>query len=383
MNGLTVAVVGVPADDRRHELGDRGRRRLQRRRQSRRHPAQQDHRAEHRLADERADRVDWPRSCRRSPTPTGRVGVGDFNADGKADVILRNKSTGQNIGWLMDGLTVSLAAFLPTIADTNWEIMGAGDFDGDGKADVVCATRSTGQNIGWLMNGLTVSTVRVPPDDCRHELGDQGRGRFQRRRQGRRRPAQQGHGAEHRLADERPDGVDRRLPADDRRHQLGVRRPGAVRSSSAQLPRVQSDPHARTPSDAPAGGRDPREPLPGRLSLRRPPHHREQLLMFVIPAASPLSLFQTPWTISACRRTRATAAAADQRRPWTMAGGGFSTTRAFPPTQFALFLVQLASMLAVFCGSLTGVFAASSRPAASALLATVRGRGGILPPRQP
>ena len=170
-------------------------------------------------------------------------GVGDFDGDGKADVILRNKSTGQNIGWLMNGLTVSLAAFLPTIADTNWEIVGVGDFngdgkadvilrnkihgpehrladeradgvarrrscrrlptrtgrskgvgdfDGDGKADVILRNKSTGQNIGWLMNGLTVSLVGVPADDCRHELGDQGRGRFQRRRQGRRHPAQQG-----------------------------------------------------------------------------------------------------------------------------------------------------------------------------------------------
>ena len=39
----------------------------------------------------------------------------------------------------MNGLTVSLSAFMPTIADTNWEIEGRGDFDGDGKADVILA----------------------------------------------------------------------------------------------------------------------------------------------------------------------------------------------------------------------------------------------------
>jgi hypothetical protein len=32
--------------------------------------------------------------------------------------------TGQNIVWLMNGLTISTAAFLPTIADLNWEIVG-------------------------------------------------------------------------------------------------------------------------------------------------------------------------------------------------------------------------------------------------------------------
>ena len=90
-------------------------------------------------------------------------GMGDFDSDGKADVILRNRSTGQNIGWLMNGLTVGVSAFLPTIASTNWQIQGVGDFNGDGKGDVIWRNRSTGQNIGWLMNGLTVSVSAFLP----------------------------------------------------------------------------------------------------------------------------------------------------------------------------------------------------------------------------
>ena len=69
------------------------------------------------------------------------VGIGDLDGDGKADVILRNRSTGQNIAWLMNGATVSLSTFLPTIADTNWEIKGVGDLDADGQADVVWRNR--------------------------------------------------------------------------------------------------------------------------------------------------------------------------------------------------------------------------------------------------
>jgi hypothetical protein len=117
-----------------------------------------------------------PRSCRPSPTRTGRSRrLGDFDGDGKSDVILRNKSTGQNVGWLMNGLTVVISAFLPTIADTNWEMVGVGDFNGDSKTDVILRNKSTGQNIGWLMNGLTVSLARVPADHRRHELGDSQR----------------------------------------------------------------------------------------------------------------------------------------------------------------------------------------------------------------
>jgi FG-GAP-like repeat len=90
-------------------------------------------------------------------------GVGDFNGDGKADVIWRNKVSGQDIAWLMNGLTVANSAFLPTIADTNWEIAGVGDFDGDGKADVILRNRASGQNIAWLMNGLTVAVSAFLP----------------------------------------------------------------------------------------------------------------------------------------------------------------------------------------------------------------------------
>ena len=91
------------------------------------------------------------------------VARGDFNGDSRADVLLRNRVTGQNIGWLMNGLTVSTSAFLPTVADTNWEIKGVGDFDGDRKADVILRNKVTGQNIGWLMNGLAVSMSAVLP----------------------------------------------------------------------------------------------------------------------------------------------------------------------------------------------------------------------------
>jgi len=87
--------------------------------------------------------------------------AGDFDGNGKGDLLLRNGSTGQNIGWLMNGTGVSNSAFLPTIADTNWEIRGVGDFDGNGKADVIWRNSSTGQNISWLMNGLTVRLSAV------------------------------------------------------------------------------------------------------------------------------------------------------------------------------------------------------------------------------
>ena len=89
--------------------------------------------------------------------------MGDVNGDGRADVLLRNSANGQDIGWLMDGLTVVNSAFLPTIADTNWDIDAIRDLDGDGKADAILRNKVTGQNIAWLMNGLTVASSAFLP----------------------------------------------------------------------------------------------------------------------------------------------------------------------------------------------------------------------------
>jgi hypothetical protein len=52
------------------------------------------------------------------------VGTGDFNNDGKVDILWRNKSTGRNVVWLMNGTTYSSYAELMQVADTNWEIVG-------------------------------------------------------------------------------------------------------------------------------------------------------------------------------------------------------------------------------------------------------------------
>ena len=85
------------------------------------------------------------------------VGTGDFNGDGKADILWRNTSTGQNVVWLMNGTTYSSYVELYQVADTNWEIVGTGDFSGDGKTDILWRNKSSGQNVIWLMNGTTYS----------------------------------------------------------------------------------------------------------------------------------------------------------------------------------------------------------------------------------
>jgi hypothetical protein len=84
---------------------------------------------------------------------------GDFDGDGKADLLWRNATTGQAIVWLMDGDTRLEAGSIGTVSAT-WEIAGTGDFNGDGRADILWRNTSTGNTILWQMDGFERTEAR-------------------------------------------------------------------------------------------------------------------------------------------------------------------------------------------------------------------------------
>src|SRR6266705_2412970 len=86
-------------------------------------------------------------------------GVGDFDGDGRADILWRNLLTGENYIYLMNGLTIASEGYLRTVADQAWQVKGIGDFDGDGTADILWRNSSTGENYLYAMNGLTIASV--------------------------------------------------------------------------------------------------------------------------------------------------------------------------------------------------------------------------------
>jgi uncharacterized protein YkwD len=81
---------------------------------------------------------------------------GDYNADGKTDILWRDYSTGQNELWLMDGQNRLATVSLPDTANLAWQIVGGGDFNADGKDDILFRNTSTGTLAIWAMNGVTV-----------------------------------------------------------------------------------------------------------------------------------------------------------------------------------------------------------------------------------
>ena len=95
------------------------------------------------------------------------VGRGDFNGDGKLDILWRNTSTGANAVWYMNGVTVTGTPLLPPEPDQTWTIAGVGDLNNDANLDILWRNIGPGPNAGqnrvWYMNGLTNTGVDVLP----------------------------------------------------------------------------------------------------------------------------------------------------------------------------------------------------------------------------
>src|SRR5262249_51780033 len=84
------------------------------------------------------------------------AGVGDLNGDGKDDIVWRNKATGSNQVWLMNGATAAQKLDTGAVGDQGWQIIRVADFDGDGKADLAWFHSPDPMDVIWLMNGATI-----------------------------------------------------------------------------------------------------------------------------------------------------------------------------------------------------------------------------------
>lgn len=89
-------------------------------------------------------------------------GTGDFNYDGKVDLLWHNGISGATQVWYMDGSTVvSEVAVDPrySVPDSSgWRLSATGDFDYDGKVDLLWHNGVTGATQVWYMNGVNMAS---------------------------------------------------------------------------------------------------------------------------------------------------------------------------------------------------------------------------------
>jgi hypothetical protein len=91
----------------------------------------------------------------QSGAPT-LIGTHDFNGDGKSDILWRNSSSGEAVGWMMNGSSPVYQYGTIGTMSANWQIVAQRDFDGDGRADILWRDNSAGTVVLWLMNSLGI-----------------------------------------------------------------------------------------------------------------------------------------------------------------------------------------------------------------------------------
>ena len=75
------------------------------------------------------------------------AGVGDFDGDGSSDILWRNLATGANVIWRHGRYATQIP--VRAVTDVRWHVAGVGDFDGDGRADVLWRHAASGKNVIW------------------------------------------------------------------------------------------------------------------------------------------------------------------------------------------------------------------------------------------
>ena len=84
------------------------------------------------------------------------VGTGDFNGDGKPDLVWQNDGTWQVVVWYMGGPQGNSFLGGNGLASTDvagWSVVGTGDFNGDSKPDLVWQNDVTWEVGVWYMGG--------------------------------------------------------------------------------------------------------------------------------------------------------------------------------------------------------------------------------------
>ena len=81
-------------------------------------------------------------------------GTGDFNGDGKSDILLQNATDGTCYIWELNGTSQLVGnGYVGWTPGKDWVAKGTGDFNGDGKSDILLQNATDGTCYIWELNG--------------------------------------------------------------------------------------------------------------------------------------------------------------------------------------------------------------------------------------
>jgi hypothetical protein len=83
------------------------------------------------------------------------VGVGDFNRDGKPDLLFQSAIDGQLVVWYMNGNNYAGGSALLRYPNSGWQVKAIADYNNDGWPDIVFQNATSGKVVIWFVNGLT------------------------------------------------------------------------------------------------------------------------------------------------------------------------------------------------------------------------------------
>jgi hypothetical protein len=88
------------------------------------------------------------------------AGVSDFDLDGRQDILWHHRVSGQVVLWYMNGSVMVNGTFTTPngLADTSWRVVAVGDYNADGRPDLVWRHQVTGQIAVWFMDNATLAS---------------------------------------------------------------------------------------------------------------------------------------------------------------------------------------------------------------------------------
>lgn len=100
--------------------------------------------------------LNWEWASRRPNVYWVARGVGDFNNDGKPDVLVQNTVTRQLYAGIMDREVIVSWNLISQVPNAGWQVMGVGDFTNNGRSSILFQQTSSRRMSVGIMDGTTI-----------------------------------------------------------------------------------------------------------------------------------------------------------------------------------------------------------------------------------